>query len=624
MAALTFGALGIVFGDIGTSPLYAMRETFRGHGHEIAVNSDNVLGVLSLIVWSLVVIISVKYVLFVMKADNGGEGGILALTSLVRPNVGPDGEPRKGGRRWVLILLGLFGTALLYGDGVITPAISVLAAVEGTGEVTESLEGYAVPIALVILVGLFAIQRRGTASIGRLFGPIMLTWFAVLAVLGVAHMLDEPGVVRSLNPLYGFRFFARNGLDSFLALGSVFLVVTGGEALYADMGHFGRRPIARGWFLVALPALVLNYFGQGAMLLGEPSAIESPFYRLAPTWGLVPLVVLATCATVIASQALISGVFSLTMQAIQLGYAPRHKIAHTSASSFGQIYIPAVNWALMAACLAVVIGFGSSANLAAAYGVAVTSTMVVTTMLLYVVLIERFGWRAWRAKLLCGAFAIVDLAFFGANVLKIPAGGWFPLLIAAGVFTMMTTWRTGRSLLGERMRRGQVSLERFFASIARAPVKPQIVPGTAVYLFSTPDVTPSALLSNVRHNNVLHRQVIMLAIKTLEVPRVLPARRAVVTPIADGVSQVILHYGFMEEPQVLVGLTQGAAGKLGVDPATASFFLGAESLVVTRAPGMALWREHLFAALSRNATPAARSFGLPPERTVTLGQQVLL
>ena len=617
MSMLTLGALGIVFGDIGTSPLYALRETFNGHGHEIAVSTDNVLGVLSLILWSLVVIISIKYLLFVMRADNGGEGGILALTSLVRPS-------ERRGRRWVLILLGLFGTALLYGDGVITPAISVLAAVEGTGEVTESLEGYAVPIALVILVALFAIQRRGTSAIGRLFGPIMIMWFSTLAILGVVHLLDEPGVLRAVNPLYGFRFFADNGFDSFLALGSVFLVVTGGEALYADMGHFGRAPISRGWFTVALPALALNYFGQGALLLGEPSAIESPFYRMAPTWGLVPLVVLATCATVIASQALISGVFSLTMQAIQLGYAPRHQIAHTSASSFGQIYIPVVNWALMAACVAVVIGFGSSTNLAAAYGVAVTSTMVITTMLLFAVLQERFGWSAARAGGLCAAFGVIDVAFFGANILKIPAGGWFPLVIAGGVFTMMTTWRTGRRLVGERIRRGQVTLPAFFAELEAAPAPPQVVPGTAVYLFSTPDVVPSAMLSNVRHNNVLHRQTVILSITTVETPRVPPAERAEVKHLGEGVDQVLLRYGFMEQPDVVVGLTEGDAARLGIDPTTASFFLGAESLVVTRRHGMALWREHLFALLSRNAAPAVRSFGLPPDRTVTLGEQVLL
>lgn len=625
MAALTFGALGIVFGDIGTSPLYAMRETFRGHGHEITVNSANVLGVLSLILWSLVIIISIKYILFVMRAHNGGEGGILALTSLVRTaSADEGGDGRRRGRRRSLILFGLFGTALLYGDGVITPAISVLAAVEGTGEVTESLEGYAVPIALVILVALFAFQRRGTAAIGKLFGPIMLTWFVVLGFLGILHLFDEPSVVRAINPVYGLAFFSNNGFDSFLALGAVFLVVTGGEALYADMGHFGRKPIARGWFMVVLPALALNYLGQGALLLGEPSAIASPFYRMAPSWGLVPLVVLATCATVIASQALISGVFSLTLQAIQLGYAPRHKILHTSASSFGQIYIPAVNWALMAACLAVVVGFGSSSNLAAAYGVAVTSTMVVTTVLLYVVLRERFGWRRWTARFLCGAFGVVDVAFFAANVLKIPAGGWFPLVIAAGVFTMMTTWRTGRDLLAARMQRGQVSLRVFFDSLGRAPVQPQVVAGTAVYLFSTPDVTPSALLSNVRHNNAVHRQIVILSITTLQTPRVLPARRASVEHITDSVDKVVLSYGFMEQPDVIRGLTEGAAGKLGIDPETASFFLGAESLRVTKLPGMAQWREHLFALLSRNATPAARVFGLPAERTVTLGQEVLL
>ena len=615
-AALTLGALGIVFGDIGTSPLYALRETFRGHGHEIPVDRVGVLGALSLVVWSLVVVISIKYLAFVMRADNDGEGGILALTSLVHPE-------EKGGR-WLLVLLGLFGTALLYGDGVITPAISVLAAVEGTAEVTPRLDGYAVPIALCILVALFAIQRRGTAAIGRLFGPVMLTWFGVIGALGARQLLDEPGVLRAVNPVHAVRFFAENGVEGFLALGSVFLVVTGGEALYADMGHFGRRPIQRAWFRVAMPALVLSYFGQGALLLDDPAAIESPFYRLAPAWGLLPLVVLATFATVIASQALISGVFSLTLQAIRLGYAPRHRIVHTSASSFGQIYIPAVNWALMVACTAVVIGFGSSANLAAAYGVAVTSTMVITTMLLYVVLRERFGWTTLTAGALCGAFAVVDVAFFAANVLKIPAGGWFPLVVAGGVFTMMTTWRTGRRLVGERIRRGQVPLTAFFESLDRSDHPPQVVEGNAVYLFSTPLMTPPALLTNVRHNNVLHARVLVLSIATLDVPRVLASRRAEVVHIRPGVDQVTLRYGFMEQPDVLRGLAQGRAGRLGIDPATASFFLGSESLVVSKEPGMALWREHLFAFFSRNATPAVRSFGLPPERTVTLGQEVVL
>ena len=434
LATAALGALGIVYGDIGTSPLYAMRETFRGHGHSVVVAPGNVLGVLSLIFWSLVIVISIKYLVFVMRADNDGEGGILALTSLIRP---------RGGGHWTLILLGLFGTALLYGDGMITPAISVLAAVEGTEIASPALADFVVPAAVVIIVALFALQSRGTATIGKLFGPIMLAWFAVLAVLGIGQIVAEPSVLRAVNPLYGLRFFLQNGFQGFLALGSVFLVVTGGEALYADMGHFGKRPIQVGWYAFALPALLLNYFGQGGLLLGDPAAIESPFYRLAPDWGVLPLVLLATAATVIASQALISGVFSLTMQAIQMGYAPRMRIVHTSARAIGQIYLPAVNWGLMLACVALVISFGSSTALAAAYGVAVTSTMVITTLLFYVVARERFGWARVPAVALCIAFGVVDVAFLGANLFKVPAGGWFPLVVAAGVFTLMTTWRDG-------------------------------------------------------------------------------------------------------------------------------------------------------------------------------------
>jgi KUP system potassium uptake protein len=613
---LALGALGIVFGDIGTSPLYALRETFDGHGHEVPVTSANVLGVLSLVIWALIVVISIKYLLLVMRADNDGEGGILALTSLVRHT----GHRRRGR----LILLGLFGTALLYGDGVITPAISVLAAVEGTEEVTSSLDGFSVPIALAVLVALFAIQRKGTATIGRLFGPVMAVWFLTIAVLGLRQVVQSPTVLRAFDPRHGAQLLAEQGTTGFLALGWVFLVVTGGEALYADMGHFGRRPIQRGWFWCALPALVLSYLGQGALLLGDPTAIESPFFRLAPRWGLVPLVLLATMATVIASQALISGVFSLTMQAIRLGFAPRHRILHTSASSSGQIYIPAVNWALMAACIAVVLGFRSSSNLAAAYGVAVTSTMVITTLLLYVVLQDRFGWDRLPAAVVCGLFGVVDVAFFAANLLKVPAGGWFPLVVATGMFTMMTTWRTGRRLLGERIRRGQIPLETFFRSLEQSRHAPQVLDGTAIYLFSTPRMTPPALLTNVRHNSALHRKVIVLSIVTEEVPRVLPAQRATVEPVRPGVDQVTLRYGFMEEPDVLQGLTEGAARRLAIEPSTASFFLGSESLVVSKRPGMAAWREHLFAFFSRNATPAARSFHLPSERTVTLGQEVEL
>jgi KUP system potassium uptake protein len=618
VALLGLGALGIVYGDIGTSPLYAFRETFHGHGHELPVTETNVLGILSLVFWSLVVVISIKYLLFVMRADNNGEGGILALVALVRGD-----DPSKS-RRNTLILLGVFGTALLYGDAAITPAISVLSAIEGTEIAAPGLSDWVIPISCVILVGLFFIQSRGTAVIGRFFGPVMVLWFSVLGVLGAAKILSEPGVLRAVNPVYAARFFTENGHTGFLALGAVFLVVTGGEALYADMGHFGRRPIKLAWFTIVLPALLLNYFGQGALLIADHDAVESPFFKLAPSWSLYPLVALATVATIIASQALISGVFSLTLQAIQLGYAPRHRVRHTSAEAIGQIYIPAVNWALMAACIALVIGFGSSADLAAAYGVAVTSTMLITTVLFYVVLRERFGWPLGRARALCGVFLVIDAAFLGANVFKIPAGGWFPLLVAGAMFTLMTTWRTGRRLVAERSRRNDVPLRELMSGIGRSPELTQRVPGTAVYLFSTPGLAPPALVANLRHNNALHERVVILSVITATKPRVLPARRATVEEIGQGVHQVVLHYGYMEEPDVPLGICQGPARHLAIDPAHVTYFLGTEVLRVTAREGMAMWREHLFAAISRNATPAAVYFNLPLPQTITLGTAIEL
>jgi KUP system potassium uptake protein len=619
-AGLAVAALGIVYGDIGTSPLYSLRETFEGHSHHLEVVSGNVLGVVSLIIWALIVIVSIKYLVYILRADNHGEGGILALTALVIP--AGAAVLRRG--RWTLILLGLLGTALLYGDGMITPAISVLAAVEGTEVAAPSLTHAVLPISVVILFGLFAIQRHGSGSIGRLFGPVMMVWFATITLLGISHLAAEPQVLHALNPVYGLRFFADNGFKGFLALGAVFLAVTGGEALYADMGHFGRGPIRLGWFAVVLPALLFNYLGQGALLLHDPTAIESPFYRLAPSWFTLPLVVLATAATVIASQALISGVFSLTMQAIQMGYLPRLRIFHTSSSSSGQIYLPAVNRALMIACIALVIGFRTSANLAAAYGIAVTSTMVITTILFYVVLREHFGWRALPARALCAVFLLIDCSFFGANLFKIPAGGWFPFAVAGVLFAVMTTWHTGRRMVAERIRRNEIPLTRFLDDVTNASEPPRRVPGAAVYLFSTPGLTPPALIANVRHNHVLHEQVVVLSIVTDERPRVPPAERANIEQLGEGVYQVVLRYGFMEDPDVPTGVTEGDAAKLFVDVSRAAFFLGAEALVVSKRPGMARWREHLFAVLSRNATPAATYFGLPPDSTVTLGMQVEL
>jgi KUP system potassium uptake protein len=615
--ALALAALGVVYGDIGTSPLYAMRETFTGHNHELAVSDANVYGVLSLILWSLIIVISIKYLLFVMRADNEGEGGIMALIALLRPSPEP-----KDGRRWLLLLIGIFGTALLYGDAAITPAISVLSAVEGTEIASPALADWVIPIAVVILLGLFAIQRRGTAVIGRMFGPVMVVWFLTLAVLGLVQIAENPGVLRAVNPWYAAQFFADNAFTGFLALGTVFLVVTGGEALYADMGHFGRTPISRAWFWLVLPALALNYFGQGALLLDSPDAIESPLFRMVPESAVVPLVVLATMATVIASQALISGVFSLTTQAIQLGYAPRHRIRHTSATAFGQIYIPLVNWALMAACIALVIGFGSSGDLASAYGVAVTSTMVITTLLFYVVLRERFGWAKGPALSICALFMVVDLAFFGANLFKIPSGGWFPLLVAGGMFTLMTTWHTGRRLVFERIRRNDIPLHEYVKSLLRSHDPPRQVPGTAVYLFSTPGLTPPALISNVRHNHVIHEQVVVLSIVTVMRPRVLPAQRAKIKHLDAGVVQLSLEYGFMEDPDVPTGLSQGTASLLNIDPSSSAFILGSEMIAVSAASGMALWRDHLFAFLVRNATPAAAYFGLPLSRTITIATPV--
>ncbi|MGH8902489.1 MAG: potassium transporter Kup [Egibacteraceae bacterium] len=619
LAPLTLGALGIVYGDIGTSPLYALRETFRGPGHMLAVSEGNVLGVLSLAFWSLIAIISVKYLVFVMRADNDGEGGVLALTSLLA-------TPRDGrrGAQWLLVTVGLFGTALLYGDGMITPAISVLAAVEGTSVASPALQEWVVPLAVAVLIGLFAIQSRGTAAIGRLFGPVMVVWFGVLATLGVAHLAAEPSVLRAVNPVYAVRFFAGNGLPAFLSLGAVFLVVTGGEALYADMGHFGRRPIMLGWFTLALPALLLNYFGQGALLLRNPDAIVNPFYRLAPTWGVIPMVLLATAATVIASQALISGLYSLTTQAVQLDYAPRVHIEHTSPTAFGQVFIPSVNWGLLLACVGLVLGFRSSAALAAAYGVAVTATMLITTMLFAVVVRQRFGWPLPAVIALATGFGAVELGFFAANLFKILDGGWFPLVVGVIVFTVLTTWHTGRQLTRRRIQGRDVALHQFLDGLFAQPDAPARVPGTAVYLFSVPGAAPPALLTNLRHHHVLHERIVVASVATERVPRVPTAKRADVLECGHGVCSVVLRYGFMQDPNVPEGLSAHLDPALGVDTEQATYFLSAEQPKATVLPGMAQWRERLFALMHRNAASAADYFCLPPERVVIVGVPVQL
>ncbi len=615
-APLALAALGVVYGDIGTSPLYALRESFEGGGHDLAVSRGNVLGILSLIVWSLLLVITVKYLVFVMRADNDGEGGILALTSLLPPSNG--GRTGAARRRRAMVLVGLFGTALLYGDGMITPAISVLSAVEGTAVAFPRLAGHAVPVATAILVALFAAQRWGTAGLGRVFGPVMAVWFGVLAVLGVAHIAAEPGVLAALNPAHAVAFFAANGLTGVLALGSVVLVVTGGEALYADMGHFGRRPIARAWVRFVLPSLLLNYLGQGALLLADPSAIDHPLYRMVPGWGTLPLLVLATAATVIASQALISGAFSLTMQASQVGYLPRVRVLHTSARERGQIYVPAVNRALMVACVGLVVGFGTSRNLAAAYGLAVTMTMVITTLLYFLVLRTRFGWSLPAAAGLCGAFLLVDGAFLAASAPKVPHGGWFPLVVGGAVFTLLTTWFTGRRIVRERARRGMTPLRPFLDSVLQQA--PPRVEGTAVYLFGSSDMAPAPLLSNFRCNHVLHERVLAVNVVTDRVPRRLRVERVRRRDLGHGIAQVDLHYGFMEQPHVARDLCD----HLGVDPRHTTYVLGREQVVVTNRPGMARWREHLFAWMRRNATSAAAYFDLPPERVIEIATQVEL
>ena len=614
--ALSLAALGVVYGDIGTSPIYAMRESFGEH-YGLAPTPANVLGVLSLIFWALIVVISIKYLMFVMRADNRGEGGMIALTALVAP----PREARRG-RRWGLVMTGLFGAALLYGDSMITPAISVLSAVEGLQVATPLFEPYVIPITVVILVGLFSVQSRGTASVGRVFGPITLTWFLTLGVLGASQLVQRPGVLAALNPLHGAEFFVRNGWHGFLVLGSVFLVVTGGEALYADMGHFGRRPIRLTWFTIVLPALLLNYFGQGALILNNPAAVEHPFFLMAPQWALYPLVALTTVATVIASQAVISGAFSLTRQAVQLGYLPRLQIEHTSAKEIGQIYIPAINWALMVACIGLVLGFRSSSSLAAAYGVAVTTDMVFTTILFSVVARRLWGWSIPLLLVMAGGFLAVDLAFWGANIVKIPHGGWFPLVIAGVVFVLFTTWKSGREILGKRLREASLPLDLFLPDMSRNP--PVRVPGTAVFMSSTSDGVPTALLHNLKHNKVLHEQVVFLRVATEEIPVVDREDRVSVETLGNGFFKVVARYGFTEDPDVPELLKLAASHGLDAPPGQTSYFLGRETLIPSRKPGMALWREHIFTIMSRNARSATAFFRLPPNRVVELGAQVEL
>jgi KUP system potassium uptake protein len=616
LALLTLGAIGVVYGDIGTSPLYALRECFHGE-HGVAATPENVLGVLSLIFWSLTLIISIKYILFVMRADNNGEGGILALLALVAKS--PEAKRRS---RASLIALGLFGAALLYGDGMITPAISVLGAVEGLDVATHIFEPYIVSITLVVLIGLFMIQSRGTRRVGMLFGPVMVVWFITIGVLGLTWIQREPRVLAAFNPLHGVTFFHQNGWHGFVVLGAVFLCVTGGEALYADMGHFGRKPIRLAWFSIVLPALFLNYLGQGAMILLNPSAASSPFYLMAPRWGLLALVGLATMAAIIASQALISGAFSLTRQAIQLGYSPRLDIAYTSAHHQGQIYISQVNWTLMIATLGLVLGFRSSSALAAAYGIAVTLTMLITTMLAYLVARGAWGVRRAVAGSIALFFFLIEFSFFGANLLKVAHGGWFPLVVGAVVYTVLSTWKRGRALLASRMREKLYPFDRFLQDIEAFP--PQRVTGTAIFMTSNLQGTPPTLLHNLQHNKVLHERVILLTVVTSDVPYVPRDKRTELESLGHGFYRLTLRYGFMEEPDVPDALIQASTKGFQIDLNDTTFFLGLETLLATGRPGLPLWRERLFVLISRNAVRANAFFKIPPERVVELGMQVEL
>jgi len=612
-AALTLGALGIVYGDIGTSPLYSLKEAFTEKSHTMLVDQTNIYGICSLAFWALVIIISVKYLMFVMKADNNGEGGILALTAKV---IGP--RSNRSVRAGLLVSLGVFGTALLYGDGVITPAISVLSAVEGLENVSTAFEAWVLPIAVAIIAGLFLVQRRGTGAVGRVFGPVMMLWFATIAILGIRHILEHPGIISSVNPVNAVRYFTHEPKKAFLSLGSIFLVVTGGEALYADMGHFGRRPIALGWYGMVLPSLVLNYWGQGAFLLDNPEKVESIFFNMVPESLLLPVVILATCATIIASQALISGVFSLTAQAVQMDYLPRIAVRHTSSEHSGQIYVPLVNWVLMIACIGLVLGFRTSSNLAAAYGIAVTMTMAITTLIFYRVLVDTWGWRPVRALSLCIPLLVIEAGFLGANIVKIPHGGWFALAVGVILMVQMQTWRRGRALVAERIHRGERDLEEFLDETEELTR----VPGTAVFMFKDLGKAPPALVNNLQHNKVLHRTTLIVDVEVDSRPRVPAEERTVIEKVAPGVFEIRMYFGFMEDPNVPAALALVDHRDITFDPDDITYFIGRESIVAGKVPGMHPLAEQLFVLLNRGADSAARFFSLPADRVFEVGSRV--
>jgi KUP system potassium uptake protein len=613
---LIVGAIGVVYGDIGTSPLYTLRTAFTGQ-YGLSLTPENVLGVLSVIVWALVIVVTLKYITLIMRADNRGEGGILALTALVSRGI-----EHHARMRWWLVGLGIFGAAMFYGDGMITPAITVLGAVEGLGVIAPALHPFIVPVAVIILVALFAIQRKGTARLGAVFGPVMMLWFVTLAVLGAHKIGRNLSVLAALDPIYAVRFVSGNTAVAFVAFGAVVLAVTGTEALYADMGHFGKSPIRRAWLFFVMPALLLNYFGQGALILDNPAAIQNPFYLLAPEWGRVPLLVLATAAAIIASQAVISGAFSLTRAAIQMGYCPRLTILHTSERAIGQIYVPFINWMLLIAIVALVVGFHNSDNLAGAYGIAVTMAMLIDSILIFVVMRRLWNWPVWLSILITVPLLLIDLTFLASNSLKIPEGGWFPLLIGGIVFTLLTTWKRGRSLLMSRLSEDAMPLDLFIQSIEASP--PARVQGTAIFLTSTPNRVPHALLHNLKHNKVLHERVIFMTLVTGDIPYVPQEERCVITPLGCNFFRMTADYGFKDDPDVPELLEDCGRKGFTFDMMETSFFVSRETLIATVTPGMALWREKLFVSMSKNATKASEFFQVPTNRVVELGTQVEL
>ncbi|WP_169307392.1 potassium transporter Kup [Chitiniphilus eburneus] len=618
-AAMTLAALGVVYGDIGTSPLYTLKECLNGHV-PLPIVPENVLGMLSMVFWGLMLVVSVKYVVLILRADNRGEGGVLALMALALREAG------TGSRKALFFTaLGIFGASLFYGDSIITPAISVLSALEGIGVVSHRLDPYIVPITIVVLIVLFVLQARGTASMGKLFGPVMLLWFVTLGLLGLYQVVQSPGVLAAINPIYALRFVVHHAWQAFVLLGAVVLALTGAEALYADMGHFGRPAIRRAWFGLVLPSLVLNYFGQGALLLANPKAIANPFFLLAPSWGVLPLVVLATVATVIASQAVISGAYSMTSQAIQLGFAPRMDIEHTSDTEIGQIYMPGITWFLLVAVIALVLLFRSSGNLASAYGFAVTCTMVMTTLLAFTVLGRRFaGIPRLGIFALLSVLLVIDLLLFSSNALKIHDGGWFPLLVGVIAFTLMMTWKRGRALLNDRLHQGELPLEGFVEMLESSP--PQRVEGTAIFMTGSADRVPHALLHNLKHNKVLHEQVVLMTVENADIPYVATRERVAVRRLGETFYQIIATYGFKEEPSVpaILKLVKELQPELDLDPMQTSFFLSRETIVAAKYPEMSLWRRKIFALMNRNALRATSFFKIPPNRVVEMGMQVEL